>query len=51
MKGLSSSGSIGTTKEGNNRFPNAKGKLVFMPVFEDDDKRRVLQIRKAFRSI
>lgn len=37
-KGASAGGKTGTNKEGNNRFPAAKGEVVFTPVFEDDDK-------------
>lgn len=35
---------MGTIEEGSSRFPDAKGEIVFTHIFEDDDKRHVLEM-------
>lgn len=40
--GLSVGGPTRSTEEGNNCFLVAEGELIFSPIFEDEDKQRIL---------
>lgn len=48
--GLATGSKTGMTREGNHRFPESEGQFVFTLVFEDDDKKWVLETYTGLRS-